>query len=546
MLIPGSVNPLLLTSAAGAAAEGISRSLRFDSADSANCTRTAGSPTASGTWTFSVWVKRANIGIDTAIFGGRSGGSATQVYFKSDNTLRWYEDTADFSTTAVFRDTSAWYHFVFAKNGTTSCTVYVNGVQLQQNTTSVPSTSRFNTSSAELFIGAVGLIPSGVSFYGDHYLANIEFVDGSAKVPGDFAETDGTTGQWIPKAYGGSYGSNGFKLSFSDNSGTTSTTLGKDSAGSNNWTPNNFSVSSGAGNDSLTDTPTSYGTDTGVGGSVRGNYCTLNPLDSGGGTVSNGNLEHTYNSSHLRVKSTISIPATGKWYAEFVASNAGGGNSLVGIATGASALTGSNWYLGNDAGSWGLQIGSGTMYTYNNGGYSSFGTANNGDVIGVAVDRAAGKIWWSVNNTWIASGDPANGTNARYSNVPATDPLFFALSNANSSSIVCNWGQRAFAYTAPSGFKALCDTNIPEGSITTSGTFTGNASDDGPFVYLNGVPTAMTINSNAVTFATHADKLANGFKVRSSSGSYNTAGSNTYSITTTNAKLKYARAQANP
>jgi hypothetical protein len=56
----------------------------------------------------------------------------------------------------------------------------------------------------------------------------------------------------------------------------------------------------------------------------------------------------------------------------------------------------------------------------------------------------------------------------------------------------------------------------------------------------------MTINGNAVTFATHADKLSNGFKVRTSSGSYNTAGSNTYSISTTGAKFKYARAQTNP
>lgn len=109
-----------------------------------------------------------------------------------------------------------------------------------------------------------------------------------------------------------------------------------------------------------------------------------------------------------------------------------------------------------------------------------------------------------------------------------------------------NFGQRAFSSTAPSGFKALCDTNIPQGTITTSGTFTGNASADGPFVYLNGVPTAMTINSNAVTFATHADKLSNGFKLRTSSGSYNTAGSNSYSITTTGAKFRYARAQPNP
>jgi hypothetical protein len=69
---------------------------------------------------------------------------------------------------------------------------------------------------------------------------------------------------------------------------------------------------------------------------VRGQesgYCTLDPLNIGGGTLSNGNLEHTYNSSNIRVKSTISIPTTGKWYAEFVPANAGGGNCLMGVST---------------------------------------------------------------------------------------------------------------------------------------------------------------------------------------------------------------------
>jgi hypothetical protein len=83
-------------------------------------------------------------------------------------------------------------------------------------------------------------------------------------------------------------------------------------------------------------------------------------------------------------------------------------------------------------------------------------------------------------------------------------------------------------------------------SITTSGTFTGNANVDGPFVYLNGVPLAMTINGNAVTFGTHADKLSNGFKVRNSTSSYNASGSNTFSVTSTGAPFKIARAQANP
>ena len=48
------------------------------------------------------------------------------------------------------------------------------------------------------------------------------------------------------------FGTNGFHLKFADNSGTTATTLGKDSSGNgNNFTPNNFSVSNGNGNDLL-------------------------------------------------------------------------------------------------------------------------------------------------------------------------------------------------------------------------------------------------------------------------------------------------------
>ena len=122
----------------------------------------------------------------------------------------------------------------------------------------------------------------------------------------------------------------------------------------------------------------------------------------------------------------------------------------------------------------------------------------------------------------------------------------FVVAQYNSGVVVANFGQQPFTYTPPTGFVALNTYNLPAGTITTSGSFTGNINTDGPFVYLNGVPTAMTINGNAVTFGTNADKLSNGFKVRSSSSSYNASGSNTYSITTTGAKFKNANAQTNP
>jgi len=116
----------------------------------------------------------------------------------------------------------------------------------------------------------------------------------------------------------------------------------------------------------------------------------------------------------------------------------------------------------------------------------------------------------------------------------------------SASSVDANFGQRPFAYTAPSGFKALCTANLPSTTITTSGSYTGNGVADGPFVFLNGVPTAMTVNGNAVTFGTDADKLSNGFKIRTTSTTFNqNASTYNYTITTTGAPFKTARAQSN-
>ena len=68
----------------------------------------------------------------------------------------------------------------------------------------------------------------------DFSLADVHFIDGQALAPTDFGETDDNN-NWNPKAYSGTYGTNGFHLDFSDTSD-----LGADAAGSNDWTPNNL------------------------------------------------------------------------------------------------------------------------------------------------------------------------------------------------------------------------------------------------------------------------------------------------------------------
>ncbi len=113
--------------------------------------------------------------------------------------------------------------------------------------------------------------------------------------------------------------------------------FGYDASGrGNNWTANNLSSTAGVGNDSLVDSPTAYGTDTGVGGEVRGNYATWNPLATTPAapvTFSNGNLDVSFGSSLTgRTQSTLGV-SSGKWYAEITVTAASGTDRIIGIVT---------------------------------------------------------------------------------------------------------------------------------------------------------------------------------------------------------------------
>lgn len=529
----------------------ISRSLRFNSADSAYLNRTPASASNRKTWTWSAWIKRNALAVNQYVFNASPDSFVNTfsiVSFgagASEDKFRFIEfqggsQVCSLRTTQVFRDSSAWYHFVLAVD-TTQATdtnrvkMYVNGVQITSfDVTAYPAQNTDLTMNNNV-LTTLGYTTTTNNFSG--YMTEVNFIDGQALTPSSFGETNAQTGVWQPKAYSGSYGTNGFYLNFSDNSNTTAATLGKDYSGNgNNWTPNNFSVTAGAGNDSLVDSPTSYGTDTGVGGTVRGNYSTLNPLTYLNATFANGNLDTVVAAPETsNAVGTFGV-SSGKWYWEVTPTTTDAG--MIGVCDISASATNRSWQSANG---WSY-FKNGSKYNNNSGtAYGASWVAN--DVIGVALDMDAGTLVFYKNGT-------SQGT--AYSTGLTGKTITAYLGNGNggggaSQYYSCNFGQRPFAYTAPSGFKALCTQNLPTGTITTSGTFTGNGSADGPFVYLNGVPTTMTINGNAVTFATHADKLSNGFKVRSSSASYNNSGaSNTYSITTTGDKFKYALAQPNP
>jgi hypothetical protein len=472
----------------------ISRSLRFNSADSAYLNRTPASASNRKTWTWSGWVKLTKNTSQQYIFGG------TQDSYNVLWTLcSFYQDKIylqsysggfqfNFQTTQVFRDYSAWYHIVVAVD-TTQATdtnrlkLYVNG-----NLVTSYVTASYPSQNADTFINGNWLQTISGSIatsYIDAYMTEVNFIDGQALTPSSFGETNAQTGVWTPIAYSGSYGTNGFYLNFSDNSNTTAATLGKDYSGNgNNWTPNNFSVTAGAGNDSLVDSPTSYGTDTGVGGEVRGNYSTMNPLDNYNTnaavafTFANGNLDVSRsNQSWASSRSTMAM-SSGKWYAEMTvtASTAGTLNAMFGIAKQDFTI---NDYFGGQAGGYGYNAANGQKY--NGGSGVSYGaTFTTNDVIGVAYDADAGSLVFYKNGT-------SQGT--AYTGLSGTFCFAIGLFPQTSGSITAtlNCGQRPFAYTAPSGYKALCTQNLPTPTIgattaTQAGKFfnpvlyTGNGS----------------------------------------------------------------------
>jgi hypothetical protein len=468
-------NSLIGASGSGGGAYSISRSLRFNSTDSAYLSRTPASAGNRRTWTWAGWVKRAKLSEETAILSARTDIN-TRLFCGFDsttNSLQIYANLGAINvvTAGSFRDLSAWYHIVFSFDTTQATSsnrvkIFVNGIQQTLSGIFPNQNTDFDVNNTvQHTMGSTGPAVSPANLY----LAESYLIDGQALDPTSFGEFD-TNGIWQPKRYAGTYGTNGFKLDFADNSSNTATTLGKDTSGNgNNWTPNNLSVTAGAGNDSLVDVPTNgVQPDTGVGGEVRGNYCTWNAAGPGASSLTQGNLRLTTNSN--AVLGTIGT-SSGKWYYEGILTAQVNDQQMFGVVNeNYRELIGQ---IGDSPYGWAIivqsNVSNGQPFSNSSTG-STLTSYANGDIVQVAYDCNAGKIWFGKNGTWLGSGDPANGLNAVFSNLSGV--LRPGATNRLTSGgvIEVNYGARPFAYTAPSGFKALCTANLPAPVITKPNT----------------------------------------------------------------------------
>ena len=442
------------------------------------------------TWTWSCWVKRTEVDngvVAQYIFSAGSdgklglyfrddsssnGGDTIFIYVDEGNSLKWIGELR-----VSFRDTSAWYHIVFAVDSTDSTPadrtkIYINGVQQTitfNSTLNQNVSTRVGDNGGKFSIGAK--MDGSYGFNG--YMAECVLVDGSALGPTSFGETDSITGIWKPKDVSSlSLGTTGFHMNFDDSSNVGAVQSGTSQG--------NFDKYNLTAADQATDTPTN-------------NFCTGNNLvrftNPSSTVVVDG---ATFMQKGANGRETISgtmYASSGKWYAEVQPIYPTGNNFLIGVMPSDSPII----YLGGQISNFpGSASGDGgvsyisTGNKYLDGGNSSYGNAYSsggsvGPVIGIALDMDNGKVYFSISNVWQNSGDPtsgATGTGAIDLPSPEKSYSFHASIYNSGNSVAINYGgytyftissgesdangYGTFEYAPPSGYYALCTKNLEE------------------------------------------------------------------------------------
>jgi hypothetical protein len=242
-------------------------------------------------------------------------GSSGDFFTLDNNSQRLRLNGADSSVdkfqlicNRVFRDPSAWYNFVAAFDTTQSTAsdrvkFYVNGSQITSFATENYPTQNYETQWGNSSLShGIGARPDG-NHYFDGYMTEIIYVDGQQLTPSSFGLTNPVTNIWEPRAYTGTYGTNGFKLNFSDSSN-----LGDDTSGNgNDFTAQNMSS-------------TNQSTDT-----CSNNFATFNSIVNAAGnnlTLSEGNLKVTSGDNNWNSAIGTIAVNSGKWYWEVKIVNA--------------------------------------------------------------------------------------------------------------------------------------------------------------------------------------------------------------------------------
>ena len=373
----------------------VDNSVMFDDGDSAYFSKTdySGDGTSHDIGTLSFWLKRGELDAEQGII---TAGSSNRnfIRFESNNTFtfRSVADSFHLNTNRLFRDPTAWYHFVVAfdtTQGTDSnrVKIYVNGSQITSF-----GTADYPDQNLDIKIGAnehhnIGRDVEQTNPYYDGYMAEFVYIDGQQLTAASFGEFDDDTPTvWKPKDVSDlTFGTNGFYLDFE-----TPGDMGQDkSPNTNNFDGNNLQQK-----DQAQDTCTN-------------NFCTWNPLNfsSANTNLSQGSTKIVGGSqdspNYTYIAGTLAV-SSGKWYWEARALD----NAEIDQAGVSKAELSNFAQLSSSGGlqatthggksvqfSNGVKAGNGSQSTYM-GGFSA------DDILMVALDMDNGNIYFGRNGQW--------------------------------------------------------------------------------------------------------------------------------------------------
>ena len=475
-----------------------------------------------GDFTIEMWFYQNSYLASSALYDGRpssTNGAQNTLYFGS-NSVYYAVNGVDAIQSSTISN-GQWYHLAVTRSGT-STKMFLNGVQ--QGSTYSDSTN-YVVGTNRPMIGANGYWNGTYAFNG--LISNLRVLKGTALytsnfVPPSAALTSITNTQLLtlqnstiidnsPNAYSitntGSVTTTGGYYPYGSSS------LGNDSSGNgNNWATNNINgTTTGTTYDSMIDSPTNASAS---GTQPVGNYAICNPLNSTS-NISDGNLKIANKSTSVQENTVTSIEITTPIYFEHTVGVSQGAGYNIYFGVGSSSFASSYTYLGASSNGWAIGYYTGAIIKiYNNSSTTLAAiTPSVGDVFMIAVDPANGKIWFGRNGTWYGSGNPTTGANPAYTGLPSTlysvNGVYYAGA-ANTNYYSMNYGQRPFSYTPPTGFKALCTTNLPDSTIvqgnkymdatiysgnSSTNTITNAGSFKPDFLWIK---CRSTINSNSV------------------------------------------------
>ena len=474
----------------------IDGSYMIDSAAAAGMARFGNNSRNGNTFTISFWVKRSRLGRSELVNSKveDSGVNSFFLQFNSDDKLSVIGQPASGSgaganrtvalTSAVYRDTAAWYHVVYRQDTTDGTAgnrhrIYVNGVEqtlgtndaLDQN---VAFAYFYNASSYPYAIGN----DERDNTYADYYMAEHHYTDGVSNGPDAFGKTN-DNGVWVPKQYAGSHGTYGHYLKFEESgagSGTTaigghnyttgsSSTIGADSSGNDH----HFHVQGySATKNRTTDSPSN-------------NFATWNVLDTRqGATFNEGACKITTGSSQRSYVTATQGVKSGKWYMEVKVKTAA--NVLyVGYADLSTiGNTSPTQTLGDQANE--HRVNDDGSFETNNSSTSGWaGSYDNNDILSLLIDADNNRFTIAKGGQYAdGSGNYDESGPTAYLSYTAGNFMTFAVGDGGGSASVvyeCNFGNPMFdissgnadanghgnfEFAPPSGYFALCTKNLAE------------------------------------------------------------------------------------